>query len=220
MRSMKLALVAAAALATVAAVAAPAFSQGGAGQAGATVAVVSIDRLLIASEIGKDVSNKVNAIRGQMQQELQPDVSKFNEAQASFNQSLERAKTERKSAQEFLQAPTTIAQRQLIQQTGQELDRKTQDLARDLAFTRQKAIEDLLTTVDPILEEVMRQKGISLALADSAVVRAVGTEVDLTPDVLRVLNERARTQTVVRLRAPPPEQPLEAIAPPPAKKTR
>jgi Skp family chaperone for outer membrane proteins len=207
MRILKTVLVAAAAAAAAAAIAVPAFSQGPAG--GASVAVINSERLILTSEAGKDLAKKVNDIARTMQGEVQPDAQRLQGQQKSFEDSLRAAQQKGMTIQQVRADPAIRAQAEAIEAADRQLSEKVNVLAQDLAFTRDKAYSDLLSTVDPILDEVMKQRNITLVLQASAVAKG-RTEVDLTNDVLALLNQRAKTVTVARLKAPPPPQPLAA----------
>ena len=211
MRSVKSALAAAAVAAAACALAVPAFSQGGGG--GAAVAVINSQVLIGKSEVGVDVANKLGGIARQMQTEVQPDQQRLRGQEQAFEQALRGAQQKGMTLQQVRADPAMRQQAEAIDAANKALQEKVNGLAEDLAFSREKAYSDLLSTVDPILDEVMRQKGITLVLQSNAVAKG-RAEVDITQDVLNLLNQRAKTQNVLRLRAPPPPQPLAANAPP------
>ncbi len=214
MRSLKTALAAVAVAAAACALAVPAFSQAGGG--GASVAVINSQVLIGRSEVGVDVANKLAGIARQMQTEVQPDQQRLRGQEQAFEQALRAAQQQGKSLQQVRADPAMRQQAEAIDQASNALNAKVNALAEDLSFSREKAYSDLLATVDPILDEVMRQKGITLVLQSTAVAKG-RAEVDITQDVLTLLNQRAKTQNVLRLKAPPPPQPLAANAPPPKK---
>lgn len=210
MRSLKTALAAGAIAAAACALALPAFSQAGGG--GATVAVINSQVLIGRSELGQDVANKLGAIARQMQAEVQPDQQRLRGQEQAFEQALRAAQQQGKSIQQVRADPAIRQQAEAIDQASTALNARVNALAEDLSFSREKAYADLLSTVDPILDEVMTAKGITLVLQANAVAKG-RAEVDITQDVLNLLNQRAKTQNVLRLKAPPPPQPLAANTP-------
>lgn len=215
MRSIRMAVVAAAAAVAASAIAVPAFSQAGAG--GASVAVISSDRLLIQSEVGKDLAKKIGDIQRQMQAEVAPDGQRLQTQQRAFEQALQQRQQQGVTAQQLRADPALRQQAEALEATDRQLNAKINELAADLSYTREVSFNDFLQIVDPILDEVMTQKGITLVLQSNAVAKG-RAQVDLTQDVMQVLNQRARTMNVVRRKAPPPPQPLATTGGPGAPK--
>jgi Skp family chaperone for outer membrane proteins len=208
MRSIRLALIAAAAAAAASAFVVPAFSQA---QGGASVAVINSDRLLIQSDLGKDLAKKVGDIAKQMQAEVTPDTQRLRSQQQALQTALQQRQQQGQTAQQVRADPQIRQQVEAIETADRDLNAKVNVLAEDLAYTREKSFQDFLQVVDPVLDEVMTQKGITLVLQSSAVAKG-RAQVDITQDVMTLLNQRARTMNIVRLKAPPPPQPLAAPA--------
>jgi Skp family chaperone for outer membrane proteins len=216
MRSFRFALIAAAAVAAASAFALPAISQAQTGGGGASVAVINSDRLLIQSDLGKDLAKKVGDIAKQMQAEVTPDTQRLRGQQQALQQTLQQRQQQGQTAQQVRADPQIRQQVEAIENADRELNAKVNVLAEDLAYTREKSFQDFLQVVDPVLDEVMTQKGITLVLQSSAVAKG-RAQTDITQDVLTLLNQRARTMNIVRLKAPPPPQPLAPAAAAPKK---
>lgn len=215
MRSLKTALVAAVAAVAAAAIAAPAFSQAGGG--GASVAVINSNALFIQSEMGKDMAKKINDIARQMQAETQPDAQRLVAQRNAFQQAIQQKAQAGQSREQIGADPTLRQQLEAIERGGGDLDRKVNELAADLAFTRETAFNNFLQVVDPVLDQVMTQRGITLVLQADSVAKG-RAQTDLTTEVLAALNARQTTMQVQRLKAPPPPQPLAPTPAPAAPK--
>lgn len=209
MRSLKLALVAAAAAAAASAIAVPAFSQAASG--GASVATINTTALFVQSEMGKDMARKIGDIARQMQAEVQPDNQRIVAQRQAFENAIRQKAQAGQTREQIAADPTLRQQAEAIDRAVGELDKKVNGLAADLAFTRETAFNNFLQIVDPVLDQVMTQKGVNLVLQSDAVAKG-RAQVDLTTEVMGALNTRQSTMQVQRLQAPPPPQPLAPAA--------
>lgn len=205
-------ILAAVALASVVSIAPAAFAQRGGSQAG-TAIVVNTGRLIATSDVGRDMTSKLNAIQQQMAQELAPERTRIQ----TEGQSLQAATANMTPAQ--IQANAALAGRiNAFQQMTQQFQAHAESLSNDFEYTQQMTIQDFMTQITPIVREVMEARSASVVVASSAVITSAPT-VDATDDVVARLNQRLRTINVTRQSAPqeqPGPQPAAPAAAPPA----
>lgn len=190
-------ILAAAAVATVLSAAPVAMAQRG-GNNG--VMVLNYQRVIESSDIGRDMSTKLNQIGQQIQGELQPDAQSIEAEQQSIQQATQGMNEEqvrRNSAltqrvEAFAQRVNAFRQRQV-------------GLSRDLEYTRQVTLNDFNQQITPIVREVMEARNAGVVL-DASTVQLAQPNVDATDDVVQRLNQRLRTMNVSRQQAPAPQQ--------------
>lgn len=190
-------ILAAAAVATVLSAAPVAMAQRG-GNNG--VMVLNYQRVIESSDIGRDMSTKLNQIGQQIQGELQPDAQSIEAEQQSIQQATQGMNEEqvrRNSAltqrvEAFAQRVNAFRQRQV-------------SLSRDLEYTRQVTLNDFNQQITPIVREVMQARNAGVVL-DASTVQLAQPNVDATDDVVQRLNQRLRTINVTRQQAPAPQQ--------------
>ncbi len=171
-----------------------------------TVIVINVERLVATSEIGRDLSTKLNQIATEIQGELQPEATALETEQQAI-ETLARGQT-----QEQLRGNSSFTTRVQALQTRAEAFRARQvSASRDMEYTRQVTLNDFNQQITPIVREVMEARGAGVIL-DASSVQFVSPAFDATDDVVQRLNQRLHTITVTRRQAPPPQQP--GAAPP------
>lgn len=201
-------LLAAVALASVVGIAPAALAQRGGGQSGAAI-VVDTGRLIQTSDVGRDMTSKLQAIYQQMQGEVAPEA----QAIQTEEQAIQTAAHGMTGAQ-VAANPTLTARINALQQREQTFQNRLESLQRDFQYTQQTTIQSFTTQITPIVREVMEGRGAAVAVSSQAVIAATPT-VDATDDVIARLNQRLRTIAVTRQAAPAEQGPAAAAAAPP-----
>ena len=88
-----------------------------------------------------------------------------------------------------------------FQKKANEFAQKRSVLSQEYAATEQKAFIDFNTALEPVLLEVVKEKGAQVVLSKSQAVFSSDT-VDGTPAIVSKLDQRTPAITVVRQRAP------------------
>lgn len=187
-------ILAAVAMATVVCAAPAAFAQRG-GQS-ASVIVVDFNRLIANSDVGRDMSTKLQQIGQQMQGELQPEATAIQTEQQAIQ-----------TAAHGLTADQVRANRPLSQRVEaldtrfQTFRTRQQGLARDMEYTQQMTLQDFNNQITPIVREVMEARGAGVVI-DANATQLVLPAYNATDDVVARLNQRLRTINVTRQSAP------------------
>ncbi|MBI1250041.1 MAG: hypothetical protein GC189_01035 [Alphaproteobacteria bacterium] len=178
----------------------PAAATTAAAQAGPVI-VLNYDRVFAESAAGNDVRQKLEGVRTQMRNELQPE-SQAVQAETERVQQATQGQT-----QEAVRANTALMQQiNALQQRTIALAQREQQLARDLQYTEARALQEYNVQLTPIVREVMQQRGAN-AVLNSAGVTLYTEQIDATADVLQRLNASVQTINVTRQTAPAPQQP-------------
>lgn len=194
MRLMNFACAAAIAVAALSASPA-AFAQRNRGGNSTTVVVVNFQRVVSESALGRDLTTKLQAIRGQITQEAQALAPEQQAIQAE-QQSL--ATASRNMTPDQVRASPTLAPRfQAFQQRVQQYQQRTQALEGDFECTQLIAFRDYDHTLSPIVRTAMLAQGAGVVL-NSANVQQVEPQFDITNTVIQQLDAASRTATVAR----------------------
>ena len=163
---------------------------------GTKVVVVNQARVVAESTAGQDMQRKVQAIGQSMASEL--------ESEANALETEGRALQSRTAnlSQEAIAADTEL--RGLIESYArkqQALAVKQQKSRQELAMTEQNALNAFGQALQPVLDEVVRERSADI-MVDRAVVAFAAPTVDVTDLVLSKINARTQTITVTRARIP------------------
>ncbi len=162
----------------------------------ASVIVIDYERIIATSDVGRDMTAKLQAIATQMQGEVGPEQTSLEAEQTSIQQATQGMTGE--------QVQGNAALNTRVQQFAQRLEalRARQiGLARDLEFTRQRTLQDFNTQITPIVQEVMTSRNAGVVI-DASVAQLYAPTVNATDDVISRLNQRLRTMNVTRQSAP------------------
>lgn len=184
-------LVAAAALALLSPVAASAQQL-----SPAVIVIVDLDRVVNESAAGKaaatDLQNRANALRTRaqtLQGQLQTDAQAIQQGQQN----------------KTLQGPALDQRVKAFQDKENaaraEIGRGEEDLAR----AQQYVVQQITTAANPIITQLMREKGAAIALAERATIQH-SASLNITNDVLARLNTALPK---VSTTPPPPQQPAQ-----------
>ncbi|WP_448586910.1 OmpH family outer membrane protein [Thermaurantiacus sp.] len=160
------------------------------------IVIVDLDRIVSESAAGKaaltELQNRANGLRARattLQNQLQADLQAIQQGQA--NKTLAGPQLEQRAKQ--LQEKEQAARLELAR--GEE----------DLARSQQYVVQQITTAANPIITQVMRERGASIALAERATLQHTAS-LNITNDVLARLNT-ALPKVSTTPPAPPPPQP-------------
>lgn len=186
---MKMLLKAATAALLLATTAAPAVAQQ---LSPPVIVIVDMDRVVNESAAGKQAGTELQA-KGQQLQTRRTTLAGQLQSEAQAIQQGQQNKT--------------LAGPALEQRIKAFQDRETsanQELARgqdDLARSRQYVIQQITTAADPIITQVMRERGASLALQKGATLQHTAS-LEVTTDVITRLNTSLPRVSVTAPAAP------------------
>ena len=165
----------------------------------ASVVVVNYARVLAETDVGRSITSQLTTISNTIQGELRTESTAIETEQNAIRTAVGNR------TQDQIRADTAITRRIEALQTRAETFRQRQITAgRDLEFTRETAFENLNTQMTPIVREIMESRGAGVAI-DSNAANLVLPSADATPDVIARVNQRIRSLTVTRQRAPAPQ---------------
>jgi Skp family chaperone for outer membrane proteins len=166
----------------------------------AVIVIVDLDRIVNESAAGKaaatELQGRASALRTRaqtLQGQLQTDAQAIQQGQQ--NKTLQGPQLEQRV--KAFQDKENAARA--------ELERGENDLGR----AQQYVVQQITTAANPIITQVMREKGAQIALAERATIQH-SASLNITNDVLARLNTALPK---VSTTPPPPQQPAAAPAP-------
>jgi len=171
----------------------------GGGQA-ASVIVIDYARIIESSNVGRDMTTKLNQIAQQMAAELAPEGQAIQTEQQSLAQA-----TQGMNADQVRRNTSLSSRIEQFEQRVQQFRARQQALGRDIEYTRQVTINNFNTQITPIVRQVMEARGAGVAL-DATSVNLMQPNVNATDDVVQRLNQSIQTIEVTRQAAPAQQQ--------------
>jgi outer membrane protein len=172
-----------------------------AGQAGATtVLVLDTDRVLNTSAVGQHIRQRLSAIGEEISAELATEETGVREQVEQFNADTADQTEEQISANQQLSTRRAELQNRVIQ-----LGVSEQVKQRELAATRNAALEPVHAALSEVLEEIVEEKSADV-LVERSLLIFVGEGSDITNEVIEKLNARMSTIDVERVRLPVAEE--------------
>lgn len=163
---------------------------------GANIVVIDQARILRESAGGQDIQRKLQAIGQTIQAELQAEQS----ALGTEGRALEGRLANK--SEEAIRADTgLVSQMQSFQRKQQAFVQKSQVRQQELAQTEQNAIAEFYGALEPVLEQVLAERGGNLMLERSSVLIAQPA-LDATDLAISKINATKPTVTVSRVRLP------------------
>ena len=160
------------------------------------IAVFNEERVLRESAVGQHIATRMQAIGQEIQAEMQ-----------AMNAPIQQ-ETDRLNAEVSSMTPQAVQERPDLMQRIQTLSQQTQQLEverrvrqQEVAATQRQAMAPVYQILQPILEEVVEQRGIDILVDRSNLVFA-SERVDITDSVIEILNQRLPSVTVTRVRVP------------------
>lgn len=190
-------LIAAVALATAISAAPVAMAQRGGANG---VMVINYQRVIEASDVGRDMTTKLGQIAQQIQCELQPEAQAIEQEQRSIQEA-----TQGMNEQQVRNNASLQQRVEAFSVRFNQFRQRQVQLARDLEYTRQVTLNSFNEQITPYVREVMEQRNAGVVL-DASTTQLIQPNVDATDEVVQRLNQRLRTLEVSRQTAPPPQQ--------------
>jgi len=160
------------------------------------VVVLDTQTLLQSTSAGRSLGQQLQAIQEQMVNELGGEERAIRDEEARLQQAAQGL-----TRDQILSNSTLTSQMAANDRRAQALQQRAQATERDLAYTQMMAAQEFNRVLTPILNEVMASRGASVVLDRSAVI-TMGPTIDITQDVIRLMDQRAPTVTVTRQTAP------------------
>lgn len=161
----------------------------------AVIVLVDLDRVVNESAAGKAAAAELqaratalNTRRNTLAQQLQTDAEAIQQGQAN----------------KTLAGPALEARVKAFQEKENAANAELQRGQEDLARAQQYVVQQINSAAQPIITQVMREKGASIALAERATIQHTAS-LNITNDVLARLN--AALPKVSTTPPPPQQQP-------------
>ncbi|MEX1250135.1 MAG: OmpH family outer membrane protein [Hyphomonas sp.] len=163
---------------------------------GTVVIIIDEGRILADSKAGKDLFTKLKNIETQINNELKAPRDALEAERTSL-----AAQVDGKTREAIVADAALVARIEAFQTKANEFAQKRSLLQQEYAATEQKGFVDFNTAIEPVLLEVVKEKGAQVVLSKSQAVFSADT-VDATPAIVSKLDVRTPAITVVRQRAP------------------
>ena len=163
---------------------------------GTVVMIIDEGKILTDSKAGKDLFTKLKNIETQINNELKVPRDALEADRTSL-----AAQVDGKTREAIVADTALVAKIEAFQTKANEFAQKRSILSQEYAATEQKAFIDFNTALEPVLLEVVKEKGAQVVLSKSQAVFSADT-VDATPAIVSKLDARTPAITVVRQRAP------------------
>lgn len=179
--------------AAVIAMAAPASAQ-------TNVLIMNEERIVAESQVGQHIATRMQAIRAEMDAELQALLTPIQEESDRLN-----AETASLTPEAIQARPDLMQRIQALNAQAQQAEALRQRLAQELQATQRQAMRPVLEALQAVLQEVVAERGAQILIDRSAVVYA-DPAIDVSDSVIERLNQRLPTTAVNRVRLPQGEQ--------------
>lgn len=179
--------------AAVIAMAAPANAQ-------TNVLIMNEERIIAESQVGQHIATRMQAIRAEMDAELQALLTPIQEESDRLN-----AETASLTPEAIQARPDLMQRIQALNAQAQQAEALRQRLAQELQATQRQAMRPVLEALQAVLQEVVAERGAQILIDRSAVVYA-DPSIDVSDSVIERLNQRLPTTAVNRVRLPQGEQ--------------
>lgn len=175
--------------AAVIAMAAPANAQ-------TNVLIMNEERIIAESQVGQHIATRMQAIRAEMDAELQALLTPIQEESDRLN-----AETASLTPEAIQARPDLMQRIQTLNAQAQQAEALRQRLAQELQATQRQAMRPVLEALQAVLQEVVSERGAQILIDRSAVVYA-DPGIDVSDSVIERLNQRLPTTAVNRVRLP------------------
>lgn len=163
---------------------------------GTVVMIIDEGRILQDSKAGKDMFTKLKNIETQINNELKVPRDALEADRTAL-----ATQVDGKTREAIVADAALVAKIEDFQKKSNEFAQKRNVLSQEYAATEQKAFIDFNTALEPVLLEVVKEKGAQVVLSKSQAIFSADT-VDGTPSLVSKLDARTPAITVVRQRAP------------------
>lgn len=165
---------------------------------GTVVMVIDEGQILGNSKAGKDMFTKLKNIENQINVELKTPRDALEADRKTL-----ATKLEGKTQEAVMADAALVTQIENFQKKANEFAAKRQTLSQEYAATEQKALVDFNKALEPVLLEVVKEKGAQLVMSKSQAVFTADA-IDGSPAIIAKLDQKTPAITVVRQRAPAP----------------
>lgn len=163
---------------------------------GTVVIVYDQAKVMRDSKAGKDIVAKLKAMGESTKTQLKPEGDSLDTERKALE-----ARTANMTEQAVLADATLRGQLEGFGRKANTYAQKVQKSGQELSLTERKAWADFFTALEPVLKEVMAEKGASIMLdASNAVL--VNPSADVSALVISKLDARTPTISVVRQSLP------------------
>ena len=165
---------------------------------GTVVMVIDEGQILGNSKAGKDMFTKLKNIENQINVELKTPRDALEADRKTL-----ATKLEGKTQEAVMADAALVTQIENFQKKANEFAAKRQTLSQEYAATEQKALVDFNKALEPVLLEVVKEKGAQLVMSKGQAVFTADA-IDGSPAIIAKLDQKTPAITVVRQRAPAP----------------
>lgn len=160
--------------------------------------IITIDeaRILAESKAAKDIDAKLKTIEQQINAELEPTRAALNAKSQALKPKLEGKTPEAISADAQL-----VGELQVYQADMNAFGNLRKMKLQEFQLTERKALVDFNKALEPVLLEVLQEKGADMILSRSVPIYSVDA-VDVSADVIAKLDVATPTLQVVRQKLP------------------
>ncbi|HAQ36636.1 MAG: outer membrane chaperone Skp [Maricaulis sp.] len=169
-------------------------------QAQTNVLIMNEERIVAESQVGQHIGTRMQAIRAEMDAELQALLTPIQEENERLN-----AETASLTPEAIQARPDLMQRIQALNTQAQQAEALRQRLAQELQATQRQAMRPVLEALQAILQEVVTERGAQILIDRSAVVYA-DPSIDISDSAIERLNQRLPTTAVNRVRLPQGEQ--------------
>ena len=159
---------------------------------GTTVVVIDQAKIMRDSAGGQDIRSKVSAIQQTILSELQPTQNELQSQSEAL-----QAKTANMTREAMTQDQELISEAQDLQRKSQAFNERQQLAAAGLQKTENMAWRKFLTAMQPVLQEVVTEKGADVVLDSSSVIYSAPA-INATDSVIMKMDAKMPTVEVVR----------------------
>jgi outer membrane protein len=160
--------------------------------------VIDEGQILGNSKAGKDMFTKLKNIENQINVELKTPRDALEADRKTL-----ATKLEGKTQEAVMADAALVTQIENFQKKANEFAAKRQTLSQEYAATEQKALVDFNKALEPVLLEVVKEKGAQLVMSKGQAVFSADA-IDGSPAIIAKLDQKTPAITVVRQRAPAP----------------
>ena len=165
---------------------------------GTVVMVIDEGQILGNRKAGKDMFTKLKNIENQINVELKTPRDALEADRKTL-----ATKLEGKTQEAVMADAALVTQIENFQKKANEFAAKRQTLSQEYAATEQKALVDFNKALEPVLLEVVKEKGAQLVMSKGQAVFSADA-IDGSPAIIAKLDQKTPAITVVRQRAPAP----------------
>lgn len=165
---------------------------------GTVVMMIDEGEILSNSKAGKDMFTKLQNIESQINVELKTPRDALETDRKAL-----ATKLEGKTQEAVMADAALVGQIEAFQKKAADFAAKRQVLSQEYAATEQKALIDFNKALEPVLLEVVKEKGAQVVLSKNQAIFSADA-VDGSQAIIAKLDQKTPAITVVRQRAPAP----------------